>query len=321
MSRSIQGILDIRLRYLDGLAPISFSPSFLTRREFAAVGAAALGLSAQTAGAPDPVPWYRRTYRWGQTNITEIDPIRYDIRWWREFWKRTGVQGVVINGGGIVAYYPSKFPLQHRAEFLNGRDLYGELCKAAVEGGLVVLARMDSNRTAGDFFRAHPDWFTRDAAGAPYRAADKYITCVNSPYYDEYIPAVMREIIDRSHPVGITDNSWSGLERDSICYCANCARKFRDAGGDALPKGHDWSNPVYRRWIDWNYARRVELWDANNRATKAAGGPDCLWIGMNSGSISEQSHSFRDSKAIWERAAILMLDHQARGAKGFQENS
>src|SRR5581483_11444963 len=159
----------------------------MTRRkilQLAASGAAAL--SAQRN--PD-VPWYRRATRWGQTNITEKDPARYDIPWWREFWKRTEVQGVIINAGGIVAYYPSKFPLQHRAEFLGGRDLFGELCRAAHDDGLVVLARMDSNRTAPDFFEAHPDWFTRDIAGNPYRAADKYITCVNSPYYDEYLPS------------------------------------------------------------------------------------------------------------------------------------
>src|SRR5215831_18236815 len=27
------------------------------------------------------LPWYRRTYRWGQTNISEKDPIRYDVEW------------------------------------------------------------------------------------------------------------------------------------------------------------------------------------------------------------------------------------------------
>ena len=157
-----------------------------------------------------PQPWYLRTYRWGQTNITEKDPAQYDIAWWREYWKRTEVQGVIINAGGIVAYYPSKFPLQHRAQFLNGRDLYGELAKAAHDDGLAVMARMDSNRTAEDFYQAHPDWFARMADGKPYRAADKYITCINSPYYDEYLPAVLREIIERSHPEGITDNSWAG---------------------------------------------------------------------------------------------------------------
>ncbi len=291
----------------------------MTRRDFMSTGAAAMASAAAQDGKG--APWYRRTYRWGQTNITEKDPVRYDIPWWREYWKRTEVQGVIINGGGIVAYYPSKFPLQHRAEFLGDRDLYGELCTAAKADGLVVLARMDSNRTSEDFFQAHPDWFARDLNGKPYRAVDKYVTCVNSAYYDEYIPGVLREIIERSKPQGLTDNSWSGLGRNSICYCDNCTRKFREKTGHALPKTHDWTDKVYRDWVEWNYARRLEIWDLNNQTTKAAGGPDCLWIGMNSGSIPSQSRSFRDCKAIWERAEILMLDHQARGPAGFQENS
>jgi len=235
--------------------------------------------------------------------------------------RRTRVQGVIINAGGIVAYYPSKFPLQHRAEFLRNRDLYGDLAKAAHADGLVVIARMDSNRTAEDFFQAHPDWFARNSSGNPYRVADKYVTCVNGPYYDEYLPSVLTEIIERSHPEGFADNSWSGLGRDSICYCDNCARKFRDKAGGVLPQTHDWSDPVYRRWIDWNYARRIEIWDLNNRATKAAGGPDCLWFGMNSGSVSAQSRSFRDCKAIFERAEMVFLDHQSRGTTGFEENA
>ena len=59
------------------------------------------------------LPWFRRIYRWGQTNLTELDPSRYDSEWWREHWRRTRVQGVIINAGGIVAFYPSKYPLHH----------------------------------------------------------------------------------------------------------------------------------------------------------------------------------------------------------------
>ena len=77
----------------------------MTRREFVGASAATL-LSA--AAQESSTPWYRHTYRWGQTNITEKDPVRYDIPWWREYWKRTEVQGVIINGGGIVAYYPEQ---------------------------------------------------------------------------------------------------------------------------------------------------------------------------------------------------------------------
>src|SRR4029078_1499146 len=105
-----------------------------------------------------------------------------------------------VTAGAIVSYYPSKFPLHHRAEFLNGRDLFGELTEAAHQDGIAVLARMDCNRVAEDFYRADPDWVSRNFAGEPYRAADKYTTCIQSPYYQEYIPGILQEIIERSHP-------------------------------------------------------------------------------------------------------------------------
>lgn len=295
-----------------------------TRRTFMAGGLAApLALAGFAPASQDPgAPWHRRACRWGQTNITERDPVRYDIGWWRKYWKRTRVQGVIINAGGIVAYYPSQYPLHYRAQFLGGRDLYGELARAAHEDGLFVLARMDSNRASEEFYRQHPDWFAHDAAGRPYRAADKYVSCVNSPYYGEWIPKILREIVERGRPEGVTDNSWSGLGRDSICYCRNCEDKFRARSGKSIPPKKDWDDPVYREWIRWNYDRRLEIWDLNNRATQAAGGKDCLWIGMNSGSISSQSRAFRDYREICRRAGIIMLDHQSRSdAGGFQQNA
>ena len=60
----------------------------------------------------------------------------------------------------------------------------------------------------------------------------------------------------------------------------------------------------------------------NNRVTKAAGGPECLWIGMNSGSITTQSRSFRNFAEICKRSEMVLLDHQARAdATGFQQNA
>src|SRR5262249_1989910 len=61
------------------------------------------GPAVVPGGAPDSSPWYRRALRWGQTNITEIDPTSYDIAWWRRYWRDTRVQGVIVNAGGIVA--------------------------------------------------------------------------------------------------------------------------------------------------------------------------------------------------------------------------
>ena len=183
------------------------------------------------------------------------------------------------------------------------------------------MARMDSNRTAEDFFKAHPDWFARDVDGQPYRAGDKYVACINSPYYDEYLPDVLREIIERSRPDGFTDNSWAGLGRESICYCDNCARKFQARDGPGAAPGRRLGRPGLPRLDRWSYARRLEVWELNNRTTRAAGGPDCIWSGMNSGSVTAQARSFRDLRDICQRAEIVMLDHQRRDDDtGFQQN-
>ena len=299
---------------------------FLTTSTVAAFGAVALpgcaSSSKKISRAIAQEPWYRRTLRWGQTNITEPDPAIYDISWWRSYWKRTRVQGVIVNAGGIVAYYPTKFPLQYRPASLAERDLFGEILKAAHEDGLVVLARIDSNRTHESLYNAHPDWFALDASGRPHKAGDLFVTCVNGPYYDEYLPGILREIAGRFRPEGFTDNSWAGLGRDDICYCENCKRKFQQRTGRSLPARRNWDDLGYRDWIEWNYARRLELWDQNNRITREAAGQDCLWIGMNSGSIAGQCRSFRDYKGICARAEIILLDHQGRGeGGGFAQNA
>lgn len=267
-------------------------------------------------------PWYRTTLRWAQTNLVEIDPDRYDDAWWRNHWRRTRVQGAIINAGGIVAYYPSKFPLHHRAIALRDRDLYGEVVRSAREEGLKVVARMDSNRVAEDFYRAHPDWICVDSDGKPYRQAEKFVTCINSPYYAEYLPRVMEEIIERSMPDGFSDNSWPGMPRDRICHCRHCKERFFAYSGLDLPKTHDWSTEGYRLWIRWNFERRTELWDFNNEITRRAGGPDCVWSGMISGDVMNNSNRFIDTHAILKRAAIIMLDHQRRNTvDGFTDNT
>ncbi len=270
----------------------------------------------------DQLPWYSRITRWGQTNITETDPPTYDVKWWREYWKRTSVQGIIVNAGGIVAYYPSKVPLHRQAHYLGGRDLFGELCKSAHEDGLAVFARMDSNRAHEEFYNAHPGWFAVNASGKPFKAGELFITCINSPYYEIHIPQIITEIARLYHPEGFTDNSWSGLGRESICYCDNCRNKFRDKYGLDLPVKVDWNDKIYRQWIKWSYERRIEIWELNNRTSRSAGGDYCIWAGMNSGSISGQCQSFRDYREICKRAAIIMLDSQARNdAEGFQQNS
>ncbi|HEX9189774.1 MAG TPA: beta-galactosidase, partial [Vicinamibacteria bacterium] len=265
----------------------------VSRRTFVSVslGTAAAARAGAPAGAlpAAPVlddtgrPWFRRTRRWVQTNLNEQDPAAYDAAPWTEYWKRVRAQGVIVNAGGIVAFYPSRFPWHHRALALGGRDLFGEILTAARSAGLTVLARMDSTRTYEDVFRDHPEWFARDADGRPFRAGDLYTVCVNGPWVKECIPEILREIGERYRPDGFTDNSWSGLGQDRVCYCGSCRAAFPTAASTDLPVRVDWDDPAYRAWVKWSYARRTEIWDEYNRVALEAGGPDCHWLGMGQG--------------------------------------
>jgi hypothetical protein len=266
-------------------------------------------------------PWYRVTRRWGQTNLTEIDPADYDSAWWVDHWRKTHVQGVIVNAGGIVAYYPSGLELQYRAEYLGKRDLFGEIVQAARSAGLAVLARMDSNRATEAFFQAHPDWFARNREGEPCRAGDRYQACVNTPYYKEFLPSVLREIIERYRPDGFTDNSWGGLGRNYVCHCDCCREKFRAKTGMELPAAKDWSDPAWRLWVRESYLWRLENWDLNNLVCQEAGGPDCLWLGMVNGNPAMTHCSFCDLKEVGARSKIVMCDHQSRDKlNGFEQN-
>jgi len=266
-------------------------------------------------------PWYERALRWGQTNLTEIDPQRYDAAFWRRRWALTRIDGVIVNAGGIVAYYPSAYP-QHRAIGLGDGDLFGDIVQQAREDGLAVIARMDSSRAGEALLDLHPEWFTRDEHGRPYRAGANYIACINSGYYGEFLPAVFAEIIERAHPDGFADNSWAGLDARRICYCDNCAQAFLAAAGGMIPRAHDWDDPVYRDWVRWNSRRRTEVWRENSRRTSEAGGPDCIWVGMIGGDQAGETDRFEVLHDIAKDARIFFVDHQRRTPRdGFGQNT
>ncbi len=266
--------------------------------------------------------WYETTHRWCQTNLTEIDAEVCDIGFWKQYWRQNHIQGIIVNAGGIVAYYPSRFPLQYRSRYLKDRDLLREFTDAAREMGLRVVARMDINRATKEFVDARPDWFARDRSGAPYAAGGRFLSCVNSSYYTEYIPQLLEEILTTYHPDGITDNSWQGPSAKQICYCDTCREKFsRDTGLD-LPQAPDWSDKTYKVWIEWSFRCRLENWERFNAVARQFGGADCLWMGMVNANPVSAHCALYDLKEIGARSPMLFTDHQSRDElNGFEQNS
>jgi hypothetical protein len=267
------------------------------------------------------LPWYRRVRRWAQTNLTEQDPQNYNVAFWRQRWRQTKTQGVIVNAGGIVAFYPSHVPHHYRAAGLGERDLFGEIVSAAREDGLAVLARMDSNRALPSLYAEHPGWFACNKAGEPVLSDGRYQACVRGGYYREYLPQVFLEICKRYQPDGFCDNSWTGVGRWLICHCPACAAAHQATFSSPLPSEHNWDSPTFRRWIRWSYQARTELWLFNNRSTQAYGGIDCLWVGMVHSEPVSGHMDFADLVELGAQAPILLTDQQSRTAVGFAQNA
>src|SRR2546430_2434118 len=94
------------------------SSSNFTRREFLAVTATSLIAASASRLPGEEKPWYAEMRRCGQINFNERDPLTMDANAWLDYWASLKVNAVLLNGGGIVAFYPTEIPYHHRAQKL-----------------------------------------------------------------------------------------------------------------------------------------------------------------------------------------------------------
>jgi hypothetical protein len=187
---------------------------------------------------------------------------------------------------------------------------------------MVVLARTDISYADDNIYNSHKDWFCIDKDAKPVMAEGKHAPCINGAYYHEYVPAILREIIENYRVDGIMDNNWSGRNKDTICYCENCRKKFHEETRLDLPESVNWNNSVYRAWIRWNYTIRAALSKEYNAITKSSGGEDCLWIGLLGPGLLELPYRFYDLRQLSKDADIVILDQQGRLTyTGFEQNT
>src|SRR5262245_54456185 len=212
----------------------------LSRREFLAVSAASVivasagDLQAQENGKA----WYAVMRRCGQINFNERDPLTMDVNAWADYWASLKVDALLLNGGGIVAYYPTEVPYHHRSEFLGSRDLFGELVAATRAKGIRVIARMDCNYAYEPAVKAHPEWFERNEDGSLRPHGEStwlFKTCMFSSYFSEQMPAIYREINRRYRVDGFFTNGWPGTGALSVCYCDACRDVYRTKIGGVPP--------------------------------------------------------------------------------------
>jgi hypothetical protein len=268
----------------------------LSRRSFfATTPGAALAGRVIGASAQPPLPWYRSMRRCGQINFNERDPETLDIGAWLDYWSSLKLDALLLNAGGIVAFYPTRIPYHRRSRFLGARDLFGDFAKAARQRGMRVIARLDCNLAYEDAFQAHPEWFERTAGGEPVRHGEStwlLRTCMFSSYFSEQIPAIISEINSLYDVDGFFTNGWPGTGRPPACFCEACRR--------LAPR----PTPEFYRQHEARVLEIWKLWDSTARRKKW----DSVYVGNLGGGI----RAVTNVKKIGEIAGWFNADHQGR---------
>jgi hypothetical protein len=256
-----------------------------------------------------PKAWYTVMRRCGQINYNERDPLDMNVEAWGDYWASLKVDAVLLNGGGIVAFYPTEVPYHHRSQYLGERDLFGEMIAAIKRRGIRAVARMDCNYAYENALKAHPEWFERNPDGSPRPHRESpwlFATCMFSTYFSEQMPAIYREINSHYAVDAFFTNGWPSTGAPGICYCQNCHRLFEKLGG-IPPAETDASSTLYRKYYQAHMDRVLEIWRLWDGIAREKN-PESVYVGNLGGGLD----TVKDLKQISQTASWFNADHQGR---------
>jgi|LSQX01.1.fsa_nt_gb hypothetical protein len=207
--------------------------------------------------------WWDVPFRMVQTNLREID-VTLDPKQLIDDVKEFGANVVLVNVGGIVAFYPTELRFHHRSDFMES-DMIDAVIKEAHSQGVKVVGRFDFSKCHSEVYQEHPDWFWVGVDGSPVTYNGLYHTCVNGGYYREYCLKILEEALSAYPLDGVFFNMFGYQVYDysgnyhGICQCPNCKDLFREKYGEELPREENWQDPVYQKYIEFKRITVLEV--------------------------------------------------------------
>ena len=148
---------------------------------------------------PDSLEWWKRNnLRVMQTNLPAYegglnpDSLVQDLL---SFSANT----LIINAGGIMAFYPTKLENQYINPHMNPTMLR-EVIEKCHQHGIKVITRFDFSRAHQSIFEKHPDWFYVSPKGERIINDDMYVVSIDAPYEQQVMFDIVEEVID-NYPI------------------------------------------------------------------------------------------------------------------------
>ncbi|MDH5603328.1 MAG: family 10 glycosylhydrolase, partial [Cyclobacteriaceae bacterium] len=213
---------------------------------------------ARSAEWPDTLEWWKRNnLRLMQTNLPDyeaelnVDSLIEDLQ-------RFSVNTLLINAGGIMAFYPSGLDFHYINPYMQD-NMLAEVIDKCHALDIRVITRFDFSRMHRSIFEKHPEWCYISPTGERIINDDMYMAAINAPYVQEKSIEIIEEVIDRYAIDGIfinmpgyhTSNHYAGTyhgidqnEYDKV--------RFSDfSGGMSLPLKESNEDPSYSKYQEF----------------------------------------------------------------------
>ncbi|WP_105567841.1 alpha-amylase family protein [Microbacterium halophytorum] len=209
---------------------------------------------------------WRQPFQVLQTNLQPVDALM-NVEEAVTAVLDSGAGTWLLNGGGILSFYPTDLPFQTREPLLRERpsgDLLGDAVTEAHTRGVAVVARFDMSKLSAEIAAEHPEWLYRAHDGSPQIYNGLASACPSAAYYQERTFDVLDEVLDRYDIDGVFFNWFNFNERDysevmhGPCHCEACLAGFAAfSGGAEHPEGM--RSPTFGKWRQYTASVLAEL--------------------------------------------------------------
>ena len=172
---------------------------------------------------------------------------------------------LIINAGGIMAFYPTKLPFHYINPYMKDNTL-GDVIGKCHANRIRVIVRFDFSRAHESIFKAHPDWFYTSPKGERIINTDMYVVSINAPYVQEKAFDIIEEVLNLYPVDGIFLNmpgyqvrnpyegKYHGIDQNEADKKA-----FLTFSGLNLPQEEKKEDTVFQRYGDFKKAT-IEDW-------------------------------------------------------------
>ncbi len=217
--------------------------------------------AAQVTGIDEwnKFPWWKRNnLRVIQVNLPDYEAVKLDADSLVKDLKYFSANTLIINAGGIMAYYPTKLDFHYKNPYMRP-NMLGDVVAKCHTAGIKVIVRFDFSRIHQSIFQKNPDWCYISPKGERMINDEMYVVSINAPYVQDRAFRIVQEMLE-SYPVDgiflnmpgyLVNNAYEG-KYYGIDQNEADKRAFAEfTGGWELPKVEDRKDSVYLKYLDF----------------------------------------------------------------------